>query len=54
MIEFYIKPKDIYYLKINKMPFSIKNIFKKLFIVNQGFDDEMIVEQSKKSYNFIE
>jgi hypothetical protein len=53
-IEFYIKPKDIYYLKINKMPFKIKNIFKKLYIVNQGFDDEMIVNQSKKKYNFIE
>ena len=54
IIEFYIKPKDSYYLKIYKMPFSFKNIFKKLFIVNQGFDDEMIIKQSKKRYNFIE
>ena len=42
-----------YYLKGKKIS-TCNSGLKKLFIVNQGFDDEMIVEQSKKSYNFIE
>ena len=53
-IEFFINAKDIYYLKISKMPFSLKNLFKKLYIIDQGFDDIMIIKQSKNRYNFIE
>lgn len=52
-IVFFIKPEDIYYLKISKKPFSFDNIFRK-YIINQGFDYEEIVKQSKHEYEFIE
>ncbi|WP_445456804.1 hypothetical protein [Flavobacterium sp. HNIBRBA15423] len=53
-IVFFIKPEDIYYLKISKKPFSFNNFCRKKYIINQGFDYEEIVKQSKNEYEFIE
>ncbi len=46
-----INPKQIYYLKISKLPFSFSNFFRKKYEINQGFDYVEIVE-SKKIKNF--
>lgn len=51
-VEFFINPEEIYYLKITKMPFSFKYLFKKMYVINQGFDYEEIVRQSKKKYSY--
>lgn len=51
-VEFFIKPEEIYYLKIIKMPFSFKYLLKKMYVINQGFDYEEIVRQSKKKYSY--
>lgn len=53
-IVFFIKPEDIYYLKISKKPFSFDNFFRKNYIINKGFDYEEIVKQSKHEYEFID
>lgn len=46
-IEFYIKPEEIEYLKIIRMPFSFKNIFRNKYVINQGLDYEEIVKTKK-------
>lgn len=53
-LEFFIKPETIFYLKISKLPISFKNFLKRMYVVNQGFDYEEIVQQSKKKYMFKE
>jgi len=53
-VEFFVKPKKMYYLKINKVPFSFKYFLKRIYVINQGFDSEELVKQSKKKYNFVE
>jgi len=53
-VEFFVKPKHMYYLKISKIPFSFKYFLKSMYVVNQGFDSEEIVRKSKKKYNFTE
>ncbi|WP_163408927.1 hypothetical protein [Flavobacterium ajazii] len=52
IIEFFINPKEIFYLKIVKMPFSFKSLFKCRYVISQGFDYKEIVTSSKKIYDF--
>lgn len=46
-INFYINPKEMYYLRIEKMPFRLNNFFRRKYVVNQGFDYEEIVKCAK-------
>ncbi|SFC66409.1 hypothetical protein SAMN04487891_1199 [Flagellimonas taeanensis] len=43
-LDFYIKPKSMYYLNISKA----KGLFSKKYIINQGFDYEEIVKCSRR------
>ncbi|BCY28233.1 hypothetical protein KK2020170_11010 [Flavobacterium okayamense] len=46
-LEFYINPTEIYFLEIEKMRFSLNNLFRRKYIINQGFDYVEIVKCSK-------
>lgn len=52
-IDFFIKPQEIHYLKISKMPFCFRYFLKRKYVINQGFDYEDIVGISKIKYNFV-
>ncbi|CAA0164525.1 conserved hypothetical protein [Tenacibaculum maritimum] len=51
-VTFYVKPKEMYYLKIRKEPFSFKYLFKRMYEINEGFDYVKLVRKSKKKYNY--
>lgn len=53
-LEFFIKPNEAVHLKINKMSFSFRYLFRRMYVINQGFDHEEIVGLSKREYNFNE
>lgn len=50
-LEFFISPTNIHYLEIEKMPFRLNNFFRKKYIINQGFDYEVIVKSCKCNIN---
>lgn len=46
-LEFYINPTEMYFLEIEKMRFSLNNLFRRKYIINQGFDYIEIVKYRK-------
>lgn len=52
-VEFYIKPKKMFYLKITKKV-KFKSFFQSTYIINQGFDDVEIAKSSNKKYILVE
>jgi hypothetical protein len=47
-IEFYIRPNEIHYLEIKRLPFKLNNFFRRKFIIDQGFDSVEIVKSQDK------
>lgn len=61
-VEFSISPKELFYIKIyfdnrwfgrENVPFKLKYLFKKVYLINQGFDYVEIVEKSRAEYDFV-
>lgn len=44
-IQFYIRPNEIHYLKINRMPFRMNNFFKRKYVISQGLEYLEIVKK---------